>query len=207
MVSGPTSSGKTYLVRDILKYHKSIIMFKNSNVETITVLWAHGQDQELYKQSIDNVKCTYFDGLPNDEDISDVKPDIIIIDDLMSELCNNKKLANLFTKGSHHNNISVIFISQNVFQQGSQMRTISLNCHYLILMKNPRDAAQIMRLASQIYPTKIKGFMEAYGDATETEFGYIRIDLKQNTPQKFRLQTDIIPNSSGQMQPFVYILK
>ena len=46
------------------------------------------------------------------------------------------------------------------------MRTISLNAHYLILFKNPRDASQINHLAKQMYPTKSKFMVEAYRDAT-----------------------------------------
>jgi hypothetical protein len=54
----------------------------------------------------------------------------------MTELCSDKKLTNLFTKGSHHNDKSVMFISQNIFHQGPQMLKISLNCHNMHLMKN-----------------------------------------------------------------------
>jgi hypothetical protein len=135
----------------------------------------------------------YVEGLPSEEEILEDKPHIVIIDDLMSELGSDKNLTNLFTKGSHHNDISIIFISQNIFHQGSQMRTISLNCHYMILMKNPRDKAQIMALASQIYPNKTKFLIEAFNDATKNQFGYIKVDMKQDTPDNLRIQTRITP--------------
>ena len=66
----------------------------------------------------------YVEGLRSEEEILEYKPHIVIIDDLMSELGSDKNLTNLFTKGSHHNDISIIFISQNIFHQRSQMRTI-----------------------------------------------------------------------------------
>ena len=191
MTAGPTSSGKTVLIRRILKHHKSLIYFKDDIVEKLKVLWSYGQWQNLYKEEIHNVEIRYVEGLPSEDEILEDKPHIVIIDDLMTELGSDKKLTNLFTKGSHHNDISVIFISQNIFHQGSQMRTISLNCHYMLLMKNPRDKAQIMALASQIYPNKNKFLIEAFNDATKKQFGYIKVDMKQDTPDNLRIQTRI----------------
>jgi hypothetical protein len=49
--------------------------------------------------------------------------------------------ASLFTKKSHHRNISVMYIEQNLFHKGKNHRTISLNAHYMVLFKNPRDEA------------------------------------------------------------------
>jgi len=41
----------------------------------------------------------------------------VIIDDLMQET--NETVANMFTKGSHHRNISVVFLAQNLFPKTS----------------------------------------------------------------------------------------
>ena len=73
----------------------------------------------------------------------------------MAECANDKRLTMLFTKGSHHLNLSVIFITQNLFYKGSQIRDVSLNSQYLILFKNRRDLSQIMHLGRQLYPRKI----------------------------------------------------
>jgi hypothetical protein len=142
------------------------------------VLWAFGQWQSLYQEKIHIVEIRYVKSLPSEDEILEDKPYIFIIDDLIIELGNDKKLTNLFTKGSHHNGISVICISQNIFHQGSHKGTISLNCHYMLLMKNPRDKAQIMALYSQIYPNKSKFSIEAFNDATKNQFGYMKVDMK-----------------------------
>ena len=70
------------------------------------------------------------DGLPDTEGYDTIVPRIIIIDDLMNEL-KGDVVANLFTKGSHHTNSSIIFIVQNLFSQHCEIRDISLNTHYL----------------------------------------------------------------------------
>jgi hypothetical protein len=117
VTAGPTSSGKTVLIRRILKHHRALINFKNGIIDKLKVLWAYGQWQSLYKEQIHNVEIRYVEGLPSEDEILEDKLHIVIIDDLMTELGSDKKLTNLFTKGSHHNDISVIFMSQNIFYQ------------------------------------------------------------------------------------------
>ncbi|MDI9312521.1 MAG: hypothetical protein QM535_20085, partial [Limnohabitans sp.] len=113
MVAGPSGSGKTYLVRNILKYHSILMQSNNLKIE---VIWAYGQWQSLYNQRVDNCNIEYIEGLPSESEIRDKSPNLIVIDDLMNELSDDIKMGNLFTKGSHHMNINVIFITQNLFQ-------------------------------------------------------------------------------------------
>ena len=56
----------------------------------------------------------------------------------MIEAGKDNRIVNLFAKGSHHQNLSVIYIVQNLFHQGKGNRSISLNSHYL-LFGNIRD--------------------------------------------------------------------
>ena len=80
------------------------------------------------------------------------KRDLIVFDDQMIDVSKDKRTVNLFTCGSHHRNLSVIYIVQNLFHQGNGSRSISLNSHYLVLFKNPWDKLQILTLAKQMYP-------------------------------------------------------
>ena len=111
----------------------------------------------------------------------------------MSEVGNSDKVVDLFTKGSHHRNLSVVLILQNLFHRGKAMRTVSLNAHYMVLFKNPRDASQITHLAKQMYPGKTKYVVEAYRDATSRPYGYLFVDLKPETREDLRLRTNILP--------------
>ena len=125
----------------------------------------------------------------------------MIVDDLMSET--NQLVADIFTKLSHHRNISILYLSQNVFDKNKYVRTITLNAHYLVLFKNPRDAGQFAILARQMYPNTSKFAMEAYADATKVPYGYILVDLKPDQDEQCRLRTNIFP---GEMQ-YVYVKK
>ena len=42
--------------------------------------------------------------------------------------CYGQWQPSFFTKGSHHRNLSIIYIVQNIFHQGKEMRNISLKC-------------------------------------------------------------------------------
>ena len=74
-----------------------------------------------------------------------------------------------------------------------EQRTISLNSHYLVVFKNPRDVSQITHLAKQMYPGKVKYVQEAFINATEKPHGYLLFDLRQDTPDHLRLRTSFFP--------------
>jgi hypothetical protein len=189
-VAGPTGCGKTVLVRNILESLDQLIDAPGH----LRIIWAYGVFQEGYNKPFKNQNITvdYVEGMPTADD---GRYDILVVDDLMSEVGGNKNLSNVFTKGSHHDNVSVIFIVQNLFYQALEMRTMSLNSQYIILMKNRRDLTQISTFARQIYPRNVKFFMDAYQQALEmNDYGYILFDARADTPESLRLRTNITPD-------------
>ena len=207
LVVGMTGSGKTQLMFRIIKNFR--LLFSNLNKNELKVLWCYGQWNNLIGLQLNqNIKINYNEGIPNDELIENFKPDCIIIDDLLNEMNSKRDFENIFIKKSHHLNISVFFLVQNLFYNSKSMRTISLNCHYIILMKNPRDKSQIMNLGRQIYPENLKFLIESYNNATEKAFGYILIDLSPKTPELLRLRSRITPEENQNIfSPIVYIPK
>ena len=113
----------------------------------------------------------------------------MIIDDLQIAALNDGFIANLFIRESHHRNLSVILILQHLFHQGKYARDISLNAHYFILFKNPRDKNQIKILGNQLgIRDKIE---EAYSSATERPFSYLLIDLSPRSESDYMLRSNI----------------
>lgn len=202
LVAGPSGSGKTHLVRRLLEHHGRLISGTKGHV--LRVVWAYGQHQDLYRVKVPNCTIQYVDGLPDSSMIESSAAELIVIDDLMSELANNPKLSSLFTKGSHHRSISVIFITQNIFHQGKQMRDVSLNTKYIIMTKNVRDRQQLATLARQIFPGKTKFFLEAFDDATRHPYGYLLLDLTPTTPDELRVRTRITPEEHSPISPIIY---
>ena len=109
----------------------------------------------------------------------------------------DKRIVNLFIRGSHHRNLSVICIVQNLFYQGKGSRSISLNSRYLVLFKNPRDKLQILILAKQMYPGQTEFFLNHYEETVKRPFGYVLIDLKTTTQDHARLRINVPPGDEG----------
>ena len=147
-------------------------------------------------------------GIPyniKDDDYFDTKfPTLFILDDQMRDSAKSSDICELFTEGSHHRNLSVICLVQNMSYQGKESRTISLITQYLVLFKSPRDKQQISILARQMYPNRSNYFIEQYEKATQRPHGYLFVDLKQNTSEEYRLKSDIfhiIPDREHQIRP------
>ena len=136
------------------------------------IVYCYGEYQQLFCRY---PRITFHQGLQNIEDFDGSEPTLLIVDDLMQET--NETVVNLFTKGSHHRNVSVIFLAQNLFPKNKFARTMSLNAHYMVLFKNPRDASQFANLARQMYPKTSQFAIEAYKDATREPYSYLLIDL------------------------------
>ena len=94
-----------------------------------------------------------------------------------------------------------MYPTQNLLYKSKQTRTMSLNAHYIVLFKNPRDAMQISTLGRQMYPGQNKFLVEAFKNATEKPFGYLLLDLKPDTDEKYRVRTNIFPDE----RQYVYI--
>ena len=133
MLSGPTGCGKTVYVQKILKYIDSV-----SNTRFDRIILYYGEWQSGYRDLGKDIE--FREGLPQSNNcVNDPKPKLIIIDDLMLESSSGGVIVNLFTNGSHHNNLNVIFNTQNIFHQGKGQRDISLNAQYIVIFRNLRD--------------------------------------------------------------------
>ena len=166
VIGAPSQSGKSYLVYQILKHSDKLIRpaFKE-------IIYCYSEWQPLYERMMAEIRhITFVKGLP---DLHSVKNAIVILDDLMNQVIEDRNVLNLFTVVSHHRKVSIIFLTQNVFEKGKYARSISLNAHYLIVFKNRRDEAQIMHLSRQLYPRDGKFFYEVFNSATETKYGYL----------------------------------
>ena len=189
VIAGPTGSGKTMFVRRFVKNIRDMMMPVPDRIT-----WSYDVYQTIYG-TITGVD--FVQGLPDLDMLDPSERHLIIIDDQMDDV--DQKVSDLFTKYSHHKNLSVILIVQNLFNKNKHHRTISLNTHYMILFKNPRDQSQMMSLAQQMYPHNMKRFIEAYEFGTSRPHGYLMIDMKQATPELLRLRSSIFPGEEIDM--------
>jgi hypothetical protein len=189
IVAGPTKVGKTEWVMRLVNNVQEMI-----TPEIKQVIWCYSEWQERYKMlSVPIVRLV--SGLPSKEALTqDFEPKLLILDDMMDTMKDNKQLTELFIKGCHHWNISCIHICQSLFFGG--LRTLRINAHYLVLMKSPADKLQISMLARQMFPGRTSKFLDVYEEATSAQYGYLLVDCSPETDDRFRLRTQIFPDDS-----------
>lgn len=197
---GPTACGKTTFLKQVIEqklidpWPSRIFYFYGSS-------WQSGIFDHL--QSMHGVQ--FVQGL--DESIvsenSSHTPTLLIFDDLIMELRDSETAANLFMRGSHHLNMSVIMIEQSLFPKGKQSVTMKQNSHYIVIFKSPADALGVATLARQMFPRNRGRFLiDAFHDCTRQPFSYLIIDAKQETPDEVRLVTNITNETD---HPLVYL--
>ena len=202
IIAGGTGSGKSVLTRAIIENNEYTFIDMPCEPK---VAWCHGMSQASHSMPMSNARVVYHEGLLDENKVRFSRPDIIVIDDLMTEKSNDSYLHTLFTKISHHLRVTVIYITQNMYAKGQC--NMKRNAHYLVMMRNPSDKSQIVTLGRQLY-TRKKGlaehFYEAYDDATRDKFGYLVIDVSPHGDESQKLKTSILPDSRGRLAVVVY---
>ena len=202
-IFGCTQAGKSSFVRKLL--------YEASDLFTIKpewILYCYGvEPANMEELSTSIAGLVMNEGLPSEELIAEKtmsrEHGIIVLDDLMGAVMKSSKAESLFIMGSHHKNLTVILVSQNLFYQGKAARTISLNMHYMVLYRNLRDKRQIKSLAQQIFPGQVNNFMEVYNDVHKEPFNYLVLDLHPHTDGEYRLRTHIFNGET----PTIYQLE
>ena len=135
MIAGPSQCGKTTFTRQLLR--QANVLFERPIKK---IVYCYGQRQECFKDMTGHVQ--FVEGIP--EDIPCLfppacRPGVLVLDDLMRHCSDDEHILDLFTKVSHHCDVTCIYLTQNLFPPGKFSRSISLNAHYIIAFNNPRD--------------------------------------------------------------------
>ena len=193
-MSGPTGSGKTMLLKELLRKDK--IIPSPDRIVYLYKRWQHLYDE--MQETIPNIE--FIRGIPDDLDedaFFDVKKNnVIICDDMMSVAAVDPKIADLYTEGSHHRNLSVINLTQSLFPPGKNAVTQRRNTQYMIVFKSPMSQDQIRTLGTFMFPGRLDEFLQLYDEAVEKPYGYLIIDAKQTTPNEERFKTDIFTSNN-----------
>lgn len=197
IVSGQTGAGKTHFVLELIKNQA---VLHDKPFERIILSYSMTQPAYLRLQSqIQNLELV--SGFPENLETNGENT-LLILDDQMLELGDDKRLANQFTK-VRHLNISTIFILQNPFHRSKYMVTVNRNCHYFVLFPNCRDRSMVRTLGLQVFPGKKDFLISAFEQATKKNFGYLFLDLTPNIDERLRVREGVLPDE----QMFVYLPK
>lgn len=102
IVAGPTSSGKSTIVFRLIKHRDVMIDCK---MHEVMYCLPPGQQIKTPDFIRNDREVKFYSGIPDFDKIIDGKPRLVILDDLMSTV--NTEVMDLFTRGSHHKNLSV----------------------------------------------------------------------------------------------------
>ena len=189
LITGPTSCGKSQLVFKLLRNVESLITPKVQHITYCYSQWQPGYDE--FKDKVEfHLGLPSEDTLLNSNSSGNAHHTLVIVDDLTSK-DDIRTITRIFTEGSHHQNMSIVFISQNLFMKDPNYRLISLNAHYLVVFKNPRDMSQVSALSRQVFPSKPKFLTAVYNNETQAKHSYIVLDFKQATPDYLRIRDSI----------------
>jgi hypothetical protein len=203
-VSGGTSSGKSFWIKTLLQNQEHCVdrPFKR-------VMYCYSVYQPLFDELRRTVpEIEFHEGLPKEEfqnpdNFGSELNALVVIDDLMSELANDEELTNLFCRFSHHAYVNCVFVLQNFYHEGKEIRNVTRNSHYLVFTKSPRAMSVVQTLGRQLYPGKKNFLTDAYTQATKKPFGYLLLDLHPATDEKLRVREGVLPDE----QPLCYLPK
>ena len=195
MVVGPTQSGKSYFVEQLLSSKRINYHCR----KTKRIHWFYTQWQPLYErlQSRLGKSIKFTQGLPivddNLEDINDEVHNLWVFDDLMDEAVQSPVISQLFTRGRHRN-LSTILLLQNMFPKGKFNTNISRNALYMILFRSPSDRKQMDMMAERTFAKDRPKFMSAYTKETEKPYGYIILDNHPKTASEKQVIANVFGN-------------
>ena len=112
VISGPSQAGKSSFVMNLIKNQNQLLY---PNVKR--VIYASKYGREIINDAIE-----WLSEIPTISE--DLHSSLLVIDDATYDC--SQELGHLFVRHSHHWNISVIFIVQNLFERRNPMlRTLS----------------------------------------------------------------------------------
>ena len=220
IVGGGSGAGKTQIVKQIVDNN-----FFDSSFNKIIYNYPH------YLNDVDvefNKYVEFRPGLVTQHSISLLESNtLLIIDDLSLEAGENIDVANLFAVEARKRNISIILITQNIYQQGKMFRNIRINATGFILFKfysandiNKRLLRDVglsdivpNHLLRQIYSDRFKYIMVDLHPTRHSHFGCVSGNIFSENPEiyhkmkyiaikesDFQKYFKILDSKSGQIQ-------
>ncbi len=186
IIFGPSGCGKTTFISKLIENSKEMFGFNFD-----TMLYCSSQGFPTIKNPNIFMCNTFTEEYV--ENLNEKENNLIVIDDNMHISTNDLKISDLFTKKSHHKNITVIILLQNLFPKSKYMRDISISSNYIVLFKNPRENMQVKLLGRQIDGDNTNFISNCYLDATKSKpYSYLLLDLCQETPNLMKVRSNVL---------------
>ena len=124
---------------------------------------------------------------------------VLVLDDFMEEGGQDQRVLDLFTKDSDHRNITVLYLTQDLFPPGKFSKTINHNAHYIVAFKNPLDQTGVRTILLQAFPDRWRQVSNLCKCVTSRPFGYLMLDVHPASDDRYRFWSHLTPRE-GQSQ-------
>ena len=199
LIFGPSYSGKSTLVSKLIDYQLQVFDLKFDRI----IYCSDGSSLNTMTKGLPIENYEFYDKNLF-ESLDSKQNNCIILDDFMHRATNDVEISELFTKRSHHQNVTIIFLLQNLFPKSKFMTDIKRNANYIILMSSPADEKSIKLFSSYLDPSNPNFIYNAYIDATKNKsFSYLLVDLHQQQSNEIRIRSNLI--FDGKPEQTVYI--
>lgn len=182
LLNAQSQSGKTYTMIKILR---NLEYLYGRDVSFSHIVWFYGSKESLAAIPSDlRMRMKFVHGVPESLTPFLALPGnkIFIFDDVFVDAFNSKEVANLVTRGVHHNSVTVFVCSQATFSKDKFARLINLQAHYILQWPNARDYNEFRYLSQQLMPDNSRTLVAAFRDTTCKPRTYWFIDLHPMSP-------------------------
>lgn len=200
ILASPSNGGKSTLVYNIIKNSKDVVEHTNGKgFDSVWVLYRSYQPlYDRMKQELHIPVYLFEKTLPADLETllsrTHSKFPVVIVDD---GLCpeNQDLVLDLFCRLGHHLAVSVILITQSIFDcKNPGLRICHRNTKNLIIFGCPRDQGSLRTLIHQMIPDhkKAKLLLETIEQELEKPYRYVLFDYNPMCPVSQRYKTNIL---------------
>ena len=118
-------------------------------------------------------------GVPDTDQLKTLFPKggLLVLDDLMAEGGNDKRVLDLFTKHSHHQNVAVLYLCQDMFQPGKYTVYFQKRPLHHSIQKSKRSVGYEKNILLHAFRTQWQVLQDTFQRLTERPFGYMVLDL------------------------------
>ena len=159
LVGGPTKSGKTTLCLRLLREREKMFSHQFRDI-----YWFYKMENSIRHAKKEFPEINYVEGNVSNKFVDglDVDSDkLLICDDMQDMVSNNKTLdglMNIFTRDSHHKNLTVIFLVQDLFLKN--MNKVAGQCENVIAMTNGSSLSNILNMGRRQFGPGMSPFLK-----------------------------------------------
>lgn len=212
-VIGSSRSGKTTWVRNLFRnLHDNI----PNCPEIVSLILVFRHYQPLYQEIVNHIKDLYpavsikiFEEWPEKEILerefwpptNERQQSLIIIDDV-GYMIKGEAFEALCRGISHHCNVSVFFLSQDLSSESKRVKNALKNANYFVLTKSSQHGPLLRDLQMKLFPYQ-KGYLSfAYEELLTKSceggpYGYCVIDKQVSTEPKYSVKTGVLHGENG----------